>query len=102
VNFAVGCGFSFPSGVDLFVARFNANATALLGSTYVGGTNTDGVNTSALSYNYGDAFRGEIALDPDENPVVVTSTASTNIATTSGAPQPTYGGGPRRYPAGRS
>ena len=94
VNFAVGYGFSFPSGVDLFVARFNANATALLGSTFVGGTNTDGVNTSALSYNYGDAFRGEIALDPDENPVVVTSTASTNIATTPGAPQATYGGGP--------
>lgn len=93
VTFSQGYGFGFTTGVDVFVTRLNAAGTALIGSTYVGGSGTDGVNTSAIAYNYGDAFRGEIALDPDGNPVVCTSTSSNNIPTTPGAPQVAFGGG---------
>jgi gliding motility-associated-like protein len=94
VTFATGYGFTYTNGTDLFLTHLNAAATGLIGSTYVGGTNTDGVNNGPLSYNYGDPFRGEIALDPDGNPVVATCTASNDAPTTPGAPQPTYGGGP--------
>ena len=93
VTFTVGYGFNFPLGADIFVSHLNASGNALIGSTYVGGSGTDGVNTSTIAHNYGDAFRGEVALDPDDNPVVVTSTASTNLPTTPGAPMGSIGGG---------
>lgn len=97
ITFVQGYGFGFNNGADIFLARLNAAGTALLGATYVGGTNTDGVNTSAVAYNYGDAFRGEVALDPDGNPVVASSTASANAPVTAGAPQIGFGGGLDAY-----
>jgi gliding motility-associated-like protein len=93
VTFAAGYGFSFPLGADIFLTHLNAAGTALVGSTYLGGAGSDGINNSSLAYNYGDAFRGEVALDPQERPVVISSTNSPNLPTTPGAPQPTYGGG---------
>jgi gliding motility-associated-like protein len=92
ITFTQGYGFAFNSGADIFLTHLNAAGSALIGSTYVGGSGTDGVNQSVLAYNYGDSFRGEVALDPDENPVVATSTSSTNILVTTGAPQPVFGG----------
>lgn len=94
-SFQAGYGFSFNNGTDIFVTHLNANGTALLGSTYVGGSQNDGVNVSAVTYNYGDPFRGEIALDPDGNPVICTNTASSNMPVSAGATQSTYGGGNR-------
>jgi hypothetical protein len=92
ITFSQGYGFAFNTGADIFLTHLNAAGSALIGSTYVGGSGTDGVNQSVLAYNYGDSFRGEVALDPDENPVVATSTSSTNIPVTPGAPQPVFGG----------
>lgn len=93
VNFSQGYGFGFNNGADIFLARLNATATALLGATYVGGSGTDGVNTSTTAYNYGDAFRGEVALTAAGEPVVITSTSSINVPVSPGAPQPVFGGG---------
>ena len=93
ISFSQGYGFGFANGTDIFVTHFNAAGTALIGSTYVGGSGTDGVNTSELAYNYGDTFRGEVALDAAGNPVVITSTTSGDIPITPGAPQGSYGGG---------
>lgn len=93
INFTVGYGFNFPSGSDVFVTHLNQAGTALIGSTFIGGSGTDGVNTSTIAHNYGDAFRGEIALDPGGNPVVATSTASGDLPVTPGAPQGLFGGG---------
>ncbi|MEN9999263.1 MAG: hypothetical protein RI922_2253 [Bacteroidota bacterium] len=53
----------YPNGADIFVTRFNVGGTALVGSTFVGGTGTDGVNIGILNYNYGDSFRGEIIVN---------------------------------------
>ncbi|MCW5899911.1 MAG: gliding motility-associated C-terminal domain-containing protein [Flavobacteriales bacterium] len=89
-----GYGFDFPQGSDVFLTHLNAAGTALIGSTYIGGSGNDGVNTSPLYYNYGDPFRGEVALDPDGNPLVATCTASQNMPTSPGAPQDSYAGGP--------
>lgn len=61
-------------GADIYVARLNAAGTALLASTYIGGSGTDGINIGALHYNYGDQFRGEIIFI--NNSVYVASVTS--------------------------
>lgn len=87
-----GYGFSPNGASDVFVTRLNAAATALIGSTYVGGTGVDGINNAGfVTHNYGDHFRGEIALDPNGNPVVATSTNSFDIPVTPGGTQPALG-----------
>ncbi len=76
-------------GTDIFVAKFSANGNNLMGSTYVGGSENDGVNylvTSgnygnpaaydSLTTNYGDQFRGEIMLDSINNILVGSCTRS--------------------------
>lgn len=93
-NISGGYGFDQSNGTDIYVAHFSADATALIGSTYVGGNNIDGLNSSTLlTHNYGDHFRGEIALDASGNPVVATTTRSSDMPVSPGAPQPVYGGG---------
>jgi gliding motility-associated-like protein len=94
VSFPGGYGFFFDNGADIFVAKINTTGTVLLGSTYFGGSNSDGLNVGpGLFYNYGDPFRGEIALNGSGEPVVSTSTSSNDLVTTSGAPQSSFGGG---------
>lgn len=68
-------------GGDLYVARLNAQGTALLASTYFGGSKQE-------RSVYG------MALDGSGNVVITTTTRSTDIPTTAGAFQTTYGGGP--------
>ena len=63
---------------DAFVSKLNASGSALVYSTYLGG--------SANDYGYG------IAVDSSGNAYVVGSTASTNFPTTTGALQATNGG----------
>lgn len=85
-------GFTY-AGSDIVVTHFNVTATALIGSTYVGGSSNDGLNqTLPLLRNYGDPFRGEIIMDGQDRPLVATTTASTDLFTTPGAPQSTPGG----------
>jgi gliding motility-associated-like protein len=96
---------------DIFVSKLSADGSALLASTYIGGTYFDGLNgidsyhldptqsyiipdvTTKLSYNYGDQFRGEVISDNVNNIYVATSTLSNNFPTTTGSYQPTFGGG---------
>ncbi len=86
-------GVYFTSqGTDIFVAKFSSNGQNLLGSTYIGGSANDGINSKvtsgtyssvaaydSLTTNYGDQFRGEIMLDPDGNCLVASCTRSTNF-----------------------
>mgnify|MGYP000610044999 CR=1 FL=1 len=74
----------------------NASGTGLVGSSYYGGSDDDGLNNSTLNANYGDNFRGEIVLDAQNNVYVISSTNSNNYPTTSGAYDQTFntvGGG---------
>ncbi len=99
---------------DIVVTKFNAAGTVLIGSIKVGGTGDDGVNirpkysplsTSigapdgqtdgafATRRNYGDDARSEVILDGSNNILLASCTQSSNFKVTSGAFQPTFGGG---------
>ena len=78
------------NGADLFVTRFNAAGTALSGSTFIGGTGTDGINVGTLNYNYGDPFRGEIIVR--NGFVYVSSTTQSSDFPTLGAAQGSLSG----------
>jgi gliding motility-associated-like protein len=83
-------------GTDIYVAKISSNGQNLLASTYVGGSENDGVNYSefgragnygnviyydSLTSNYGDQFRGEIMLDSLNNVLIGSCTRSTNFPT---------------------
>jgi gliding motility-associated-like protein len=72
------------TGSDIFVSRLNANGTALLSSTYYGGSDNDGLNLGTLNYNYGDQFRGEIIVDSGGDVYFASSTESSDIAIVNG------------------
>lgn len=77
---------------DIYVAHFNNTGTALIGATYVGGSGIDGQNSFALSPNYGDANRGEVYVDANQDILCAVSTQSNNFPTTAGCFQNTFGG----------
>ncbi|TXB66021.1 T9SS type B sorting domain-containing protein [Vicingus serpentipes] len=78
----VSNGSNFTNGTDIYIAKLSANGSNLLGSTYLGGSQNDGVNSTAnLSYdslmnNYSDQYRGEIMLDQQGNCYLTSSTKS--------------------------
>lgn len=76
---------------DIYVSKLSPDGMFLLASTFVGGSKHDGLNgeisaipsgefydpfSRPLAYNYGDYFRGEIILDINGFPHVVSSTFS--------------------------
>ncbi len=65
---------------DVFITKLNPSGSALIYSTYLGGSGED--------IGYG------IALDSSENAYVTGLTTSTNFPVTSGAIQSVFGGGP--------
>jgi gliding motility-associated-like protein len=82
-----------PTGTDLFLTKFSP-AGAMLGSTYVGGSGLDGMNLGLkLLFNYGDEYRGQVAVDANDNIVVASVTHSLNFPVTPGCAFPTFGGG---------
>jgi gliding motility-associated-like protein len=90
---------SANGGADITVSKINAAGNGLLGSTYVGGTGSDGVNYDPtepgqgnLKVNYGDDARGEIIADNNNDVYVATCTKSSNFPAVS-AFQPAIGGG---------
>jgi gliding motility-associated-like protein len=94
VDLTNGLGADMPNGVDMIVARLGQDGSQLLASTYLGGSNTDGLNTAAgLKFNYADEVRGEVLLDANDNVYVASCTASPNMPVSSNALQSTFGGG---------
>lgn len=96
---------TFNGNADIFVLKLNAAGNTLLGSTYIGGSQEDGINgdahqsfpaqTHSLPYNYADWFRGEVITDLAGNIYVSTCSKSSQ---TQGLPlvnasQSTFGGG---------
>lgn len=84
-------GSNFTGGTDIYVTHFNANGTALIGSTLIGGSKNDGINVTSnpsiydsLMFNYGDQFRGEIMVDDLGYCYVATSTQSDDFPIVNG------------------
>lgn len=87
-------GTEYANGTDLYVAKFNSTGTNLIGSSFVGGSQNDGANSSGtLAYNYGDYYRGEIQIDNTGNVYIASCTYSTDFPTTTGCAQSNPGGG---------
>jgi len=84
----------YIGGSDIIVSKLNSSGTNLLGSTYMGGSQNDGLNTSAaLLKNYGDDYRGEIIIDDSDNVYVASTTFSNDFPTTAGVVQPSLTAG---------
>jgi len=92
-----GLGIHYVFGSDIVISRFSADGTQLLASTYVGGTDNDGLNTSNtgnfLRHNYADEVRGEIDIDREDNIYLATCTRSQDFPVTAGVFQDSAGGG---------
>lgn len=83
----------FDLGADIFITRFNDAGTALLSSTFYGGSGNDGFNADAtLLYNYADQSRGEIYIDQLNNVYIGSSTLSSNLPVSVNSFQPAYAG----------
>ncbi|MEZ0607140.1 gliding motility-associated C-terminal domain-containing protein [Fibrella sp. WM1] len=81
---------TYTLGSDLFLARLNAAGTSLIGSTFVGGSNHDGLNLYGLAgsvQNYSDEFRGEVIVGPADELYVASTTQSTDFPVTDGSTQ---------------
>ena len=68
----------FENGSDLYVVKLSPSGGELLGSTYLGGSENDGLlpSTHRLFKNYGDGTRGELYLDTDGHLLIASHTFS--------------------------
>jgi hypothetical protein len=73
-------------GIDIVISCISSDGSTLLGSTYLGGSGEDGLNSQAypLYYFYADDGRGEIIL-ADTACYIISSSRSVNFPTTPNA-----------------
>ena len=93
---------TFAGGTtDIFVSKFNATGTALIGSTYVGGSGIDNaiIDVTSTTASTQTSLSGsntvsplEINFDAQGNTWIATNTTSTNFPTTPGAHRTTLAG----------
>lgn len=83
---AAAVSASNKGGFDIVLCRLSVTGEELLASTYIGGSNDDGVNHSSnqslkgnTKYNYADDARGEITIDDFGSCYVASCTKSTDF-----------------------
>lgn len=89
VNFPAVLTTGFQNSVkgqsDIAIFKLSADGSTLKGGTFFGGFKRDGLNgvlddedanSSHVSWNYGDIFRGEIICDEQDNLYIATTTES--------------------------
>ncbi|MDH5597873.1 MAG: PKD domain-containing protein, partial [Cyclobacteriaceae bacterium] len=90
-------GVDFFIGTDIFITKFNASGNDLLGSTFLGGSQNDGIMMelelfgTPLVKNYGDQSRGDVYLDENGDIYVASKTLSPDFPVLNG-PQSILGG----------
>jgi len=82
----------FGQGTDIFISKFNAAGTQLLGGTFLGGGGIDGANQQ-IAINYGDQGRAEVIVNQSGDIFFISTTTSTNFPIAGSAMQNTIGGG---------
>ncbi len=92
--------YQVTEGSDIVVTRLSADGSTLLASTYLGGSGNDGIaayqassTVRQLPQNYGDPFRGDLAIDKTGNVYLASVSGSPNFPTTAGSFGATYRGG---------
>ncbi len=88
---------SYTSGSDLVITRLSKNGDKLLASTFLGGSQNDGLlarpnSLPTLVQNYGDQYRGDIITDPDGNVYIASNTSSDDFPATNGFRSEMHGG----------
>ncbi|MCB0735618.1 MAG: hypothetical protein KDC76_13630, partial [Bacteroidetes bacterium] len=67
---------------DIIITRFSSDGSALVGSTYIGGSARDGLNEEGiLNFFYADNFRGEVIVGDDGVIYASSSSRSTDFPT---------------------
>ncbi len=90
-----GLAVDYNIGSDIFITHFTQDGSALVGSTFLGGTGNDGLNYPEyqfLNYQYADEVRGVIDIDKNDNVYIASCTRSADYPVTTGAYQTTIGG----------
>lgn len=82
---------SHNGGNDIVITVFTDDGGDIVGSTFLGGDGSDGVNS--VAFNYGDAYRGEVIADGFNYVYVSSMTSSQNFPATGGVLQDTLSGG---------
>jgi len=85
---------TFNGNYDLVISRLSPDGSQLLSSTYLGGSQNDGINSfPPLRHQYADDYRGDLQLTENNEVIIASLTNSTLLPTTAGSAQPAYGGG---------
>ncbi|MFY0644092.1 MAG: gliding motility-associated C-terminal domain-containing protein [Bacteroidia bacterium] len=74
---------TYNGNFDIIVSKFSEDGSELMASTYVGGSQNDGLVQagSVLAHNYADDFRGDIIPDDDYHVFIASNTNSDNLNT---------------------
>lgn len=84
---------SFNNGTDIFVSRIDKDGDVLKGSTFVGGSANDGINTNGNTrFNYGDHARGAIIVQDSTRAYIASCSQSLDFPTTLSAYQSSSNG----------
>ncbi|UYZ57784.1 DUF7948 domain-containing protein [Hymenobacter latericus] len=78
--------YTIAQGTDLAITSLSASGSALVGSTYLGGTSVEGLNmrtgmVAELMRNYGDQFRGDVLVDANDNIYIASNSSSPDFPT---------------------
>ncbi len=83
-------GQTFAGGIDIVVSKLTEDGTALVGSTFMGGSANDGRNN--FTSNYGDAYRGEIISDAAGRIYIASCSQGPGFPVSTGAFQASHAG----------
>jgi len=90
---------TYNGGGDIVVTKLDSSGTAMVGSTFIGGTAADGINFDPLpttygnlKINFGDQNRGEVICDNVSDIYVASCTRSDDFPISAGAFQTASGG----------
>lgn len=82
----------YLNGSDIIVSILAENGNSVAGSSYLGGSANDGLNSNNLVSSYGDQFRGDVFTDDENNIYIASVTLSADFPITSNAAIPLYRG----------
>ncbi len=76
----VPSSYLYSNGSDITVTVLSPDGSTIVGSTYFGGSGNDGIiDFVGLDLNYGDAHRGEVILDENDNIYIASITNSGDV-----------------------